>query len=140
MPLVTLDKVDELLGGLEGKKILLLGVSYREGVADTRDSPSRIFLEGAGSRGAEVVPHDPLVRGWGSHHTIAPQIPSPDEFDAVVFAVPHAEYGAMDVESWLGSARPLIVDANDVLKTAQLRRLAAEGFRVWSIGRGQVSA
>ena len=140
MPLVTLDKLEELLGGLDGRRVLLLGVSYREGVGDTRYSPAGVFLVNARQRGAEVVAHDPLVTQWSDHDVLPTEIPSPDGFDAVVFAVPHAEYVGMDVHDWLGSARPLILDANKVLNAGQLQRLAADGCRVWSIGRGPIAA
>ena len=139
MPLVTLDKLEELLGGLAGKRILLLGTSYRQGVADTRESPSGVFIEEARERGAEVIPHDPLVDAEDGHDRAEGELPSAEGFDAVVFAVPHQEYVEMDVGEWLGPARPLIVDANDVLATDVLRELAAAGCRVWSIGRGRIS-
>ena len=140
MPLATLDEVDSLLGGLEGKRILLLGVAYREGVADTRESPAALFLTSARERGAEVVPHDPLVREWDPYGEIPAELPSPEGFDAVVFAVPHAEYLELDVPGWLGPARPLIVDAANVLPRETLRTLAGLGCRVWGIGRGTIAA
>jgi UDP-N-acetyl-D-glucosamine dehydrogenase len=142
MPLVTLDKVDELLGGLGGKRILLLGVSYREGVADTRESPAATFVAEAKKRGAEVVAQDPLVSdmGEGQADEVLAEPPAPDGFDAIVFAVPHSQYAELDLEGWLGSATPLVVDASRVLDSAKLRALAARGLRVWSIGRGAITA
>jgi UDP-N-acetyl-D-glucosamine dehydrogenase len=140
MPLVTLDKLEELLGGLEGRRLLLLGVSYREGVADTRESPSRTFATDARERGAEVVAHDPLVGDWDLDVELARELPDPDGFDAVVFAVPHREYTGLDVSDWLGSAGPLVVDANRVLGSEQLGKLAEQGRELWSIGRGRISA
>jgi nucleotide sugar dehydrogenase len=139
MPIVTLDKLEELLGGLEGKHVLLLGIAYREGVGDTRFSPSELFLTQARERGAEVVAHDPLVAQWNGQEVPA-ELPAADGFDAVVFAVPHTEYVTMDAQAWLGDARPLVLDANNVLPADQLHRLAREGYRVWSIGRGPISA
>jgi UDP-N-acetyl-D-glucosamine dehydrogenase len=139
MPLVTLDKVEELLGGLEGRRILLLGVSYRDGVGDTRHSPSEFFLLSARERGAEVVACDPLVTDWGQDGVFSRELPAAEGFDAVVFAVPHAEYTGMDVGAWLGAATPLIVDANRVLPSERLRELAERGCRVWSIGRGPIT-
>lgn len=140
MPLVTLDKVDELLGGLQGKRVLLLGVSYRQGVGDTRHSPSAVFVSHARERGADVVAHDPMVSSWHDDETLPPDLPAPAGFDAVVFAVPHLEYRDVDLELWLADARPLVLDANDVLSVDRLRRLAATGCRVWSIGRGPIAA
>jgi UDP-N-acetyl-D-glucosamine dehydrogenase len=139
MPLVTLDKLEEFLGSLKGKRVLLLGISYRQGVGDTRYSPSETFVVEAGERGAEVVAHDPLVNNW-SGREVASDLPPAAGFDAVVFAVPHAEYVALDTEAWLGEARPLVLDANNVLSADRLRSLARAGCRVWSIGRGPVTA
>jgi UDP-N-acetyl-D-glucosamine dehydrogenase len=140
MPLVTLDRLDELLGGLRGKRLLLLGASYRQGVADTRESPSRLFAERAVERGAQVVVHDPLVRDWDGAGELVGDLPAPDGFDALVFAVAHDEYASLDFRGWLEGASPLIVDANRVLGREQLDDLAADGCDVWSIGRGRVSS
>jgi nucleotide sugar dehydrogenase len=137
MPLVTLDKLEQLLEGLAQRRILLLGISYRQDVGDTRHSPSAVFAANARARGAVVVAHDPLIDDW-SVQPVAHELPDPRSFDAVVFAVPHAEYQDLDVAGWLGDARPLVVDANKVLDLAALRELAACGCRVWSIGRGPI--
>lgn len=138
MPLVSLDKIEKLLGGqLESKRLLLLGVSYRQDVGDTRYCPSETFVLEAEARGAVVLCHDPLVREWKELGLELPEkIPDVDGFDAVIFAVPHGTYRELDVESWVGSARPLIFDADNVLSRSQRRELRARGCRVASIGRG----
>ena len=138
MPLVSLRMLDALLGGqLTGKNILLLGVSYRQDVADTRYSPSEVFVRGALERGASVVCHDPLVTAWPELQlAVAKELPSVEQVDAVVFAVPHREYATLDVRRWLNGASPLILDANDVLSKAQHRALHDLGCAVSSIGRG----
>src|SRR6185312_11669898 len=46
---------------LASQRILLLGISYRPDVGDTRRSPSQAFYEMAKKKGAEVQVHDPLV-------------------------------------------------------------------------------
>ena len=137
MPLVTLDRLDKALGGLDGREILLLGVSYRPGVADTRYSASETFVREAERRGAAVLCHDPLLRHWPELGLELPaDLPAPDGCAAVVFAVPHREYRDLDVASWLGESRPLIVDANDVLPVGMRRSLREIGCRVLSTGRG----
>jgi UDP-N-acetyl-D-glucosamine dehydrogenase len=138
MPLVTLDRLAELFGGeLEGKRILLLGVAYRQGVGDTRGSPAKVFSDEARARGAEVSWHDPMVDDWEGAE-LSPELPDASGFDAVVFAVQHREYTELDVVGWLGAARPLVIDAHHVLGRDQLSALARAGCRVWSIGRGWV--
>jgi len=138
MPLVSLQMLDALLsGGLTGKNVLLLGVSYRQGVADTRYSPSEVFARGALEQGASVLCHDPLVTAWPELElSVASEIPSLDGVDAVVFAVPHREYVELDVRRWLNGSRPVILDANGVLSKKQHGMLREMGCAVASIGRG----
>ena len=138
MPLVSLDKLEELLDGLGGRRLLLLGVSYREGVADMREAPAGTFIDEAKRRGAEVVAQDPLLGGseLPQGDRVQGELPSPDGFDAVIFAVGHAQYQELDLLEWLGTANPVIVDASRVLRAKQLEALAANGLTVWSVGRG----
>jgi UDP-N-acetyl-D-glucosamine dehydrogenase len=138
MPLVSLDKVESMLGGsLQGRRILLLGVSYRPGVADTRHSPSATFVRGAIERGAEVACHDPLVTAWPEMGVaVHTELPEPGGFDAVVFAVANPAYAKLDLVTWLGDERPAVLDGNDVLGEDQREGLRAHGVPVASIGRG----
>jgi len=137
-PRRILDRLAELLGGsLSGRRILLLGVSYRQDVGDTRYSPSETFVRAAVDAGADLVAHDPLIRHWDEMGWDTPaEIPEADGFDAIVFAVPHAEYRQLDMIGWLGDSRPVIYDGFDVLTDAQRDALGAVGCRVHSIGRG----
>jgi nucleotide sugar dehydrogenase len=139
MPLVSLNKLEELLGGsLCGKKVLLLGVSYRPDVEDTRYSASEIFVREARERGADVVCHDPLIHYWPELEIELPKhIPPPMEMNAVVFAVSHREYLQLDLVEWLGKDRPIILDANQVLTKKQRADLEKLRCNLWSIGRGK---
>ena len=138
MPLASVEILDSALnGGLAGRRILLMGISYRDGVSDTRSSPSEIFVRAARKRGADVVSHDPLVADWAELGLkIDSAIPSPSGFDAVVFAVPHREYRLLDLRGWLDGARPLVLDASAVLDDDQRAVLGDLGCRALSIGRG----
>jgi hypothetical protein len=78
--------------------------------------------------------------GEGQAAAVLAELPDPDGFDAVVFAVPHAQYAELDLPGWLGEATPLVVDASRVLDVHKLRDLAARGLPVWSIGRGEIRA
>lgn len=139
MPLGTLDLVERLLGGLQGRTILLLGVSYRQDIGDSRHSPSLTFRNAAVTRGARVVPSDPLLDVWPeTGETVLTDLPSPEGFDAVVFAVPHAAYRNLDVLAWLGPHRPAVVDANRVLPEPVLQSLRRAGVRVRCVGRGDL--
>lgn len=137
-PLRVLQVLRVLLeGSLVGRKILLLGVSYRPDVADTRHSASETFINAAFAAGATIEVHDPIVRFWPEQNLeISPEIPSPVGMDAVVLAVPHRHYRELDFAAWLGTARPLIFDAFQVLTLEQRDTLRSLGCIVESIGRG----
>jgi len=137
MPLVSLDAIDKYLGGMGDKHILLLGVSYRQDVADTRYSPSEIFVREAEKRGAIVKCHDPLVTHWAEINRELPDlIPNPEGFDCIVFAVQHKQYSQIDLDIWLENADPYIFDANRVLNQKQINSLIRMKKRFGSIGRG----
>jgi UDP-N-acetyl-D-mannosaminuronate dehydrogenase len=119
--------------------MLLLGASYREDVADTRNSPSADFLVWAETKGARVEVQDPIVGllediGRPVHRELSP----PDGYDAAVFAVGHESYRRLRPAQWLGKDRPLIIDANMVLDSAQIDAFQVSGCRVKVIGRGDL--
>jgi UDP-N-acetyl-D-glucosamine dehydrogenase len=137
MPLVSLRYLDSLLPGLRGRTILMMGVTYRPAVGDTRDSASALFVQAARARGATVLCQDPLVTYWDEMETsVLNEIPSLTGIDAVVFAVSHATYRDLDLREWLNGDRPVVLDANDVLAEDQRAVLRRMGCKVAAIGRG----
>ena len=66
----VVDKLEDLLkSDLKGKKIQIVGISYKINIADTRESPVPNLISELESRGATVFWHDPLVKefnGQGS--------------------------------------------------------------------------
>ena len=137
MPQSSLQRLELMLGGLQGKRIALFGVSYRQDVGDTRYSPSETFFHVAVEKGAVVKAHDPLVIKWVELGLeLDPVPPVASSIDAAVFAVPHREYREMDVIAWADGAKPAVLDANNVLSSKQLKELRSVGCDVVSIGVG----
>lgn len=128
MPIVSIEKLKKMLGvSLKGKSILLLGVSYRQDVGDTRYSPSEVFVRGTRAHGAKVECHDPFVDFWPElSQELLSDLPSADNFDAVVFAVPHEQYKSLDVNAWLNGCTPAVLDANNVLSKKQREAFMAQ--------------
>jgi len=60
-PRRVLDAVAEALGGLAGRRVLVLGVTYKPGVADLRGAAPVALLRGLAGRGALACWHDPVV-------------------------------------------------------------------------------
>ncbi len=138
MPIVSVDYIERFLGGLENKKILLLGVSYRQDVGDTRYSPSEIFAREVIRRGGIMSYQDPLVSNWAEMGIIVNKdIPSFEDFDAVVFAVQHKEYSDIDFSGIHTAKKLLIFDSNRVLKDNQIDAIKNNESLIFkSIGRG----
>ena len=137
MPLVSLEKIEELLGGLDGKRILLMGISYRQDVGDTRYSPSENFSRKAIEKGAIVAYQDPLVSHWREMECdVRKEIPSFDEYDAIVFAVQHKQYSTISFNN-VYEKEILVFDANRVLNKDQIRAVK-DNPKLWfyGIGRG----
>ena len=65
MPYFCVDKIERTLNDqgkpVHGSRILLLGVAYKPGVGDLRESPALKILKLLGKRGAELSYHDPHV-------------------------------------------------------------------------------
>ena len=57
-------QASKLLGGLSGKKVVVVGVAYKSNVSDTRESPAEHLIDGLKAAGAVVSWHDPLVPRW----------------------------------------------------------------------------
>jgi UDP-N-acetyl-D-mannosaminuronate dehydrogenase len=136
MPAATVALLEEMIpGGLAGKRVLILGASYREDVGDTRHSPSLTLAGMLIGKRATVAFADPLVDaeiGVPLHR----ELPDAHGFDAVILAVGHKLYRAIDLAAWSGAERPVVLDANGVLSRQQLQSLRDAGFKVAAIGRG----
>ena len=138
MPLVTLNKLEHYFNrNLSGKKILLLGATYRQDVGDTRFSPSETFVREAKQKGAKVKVYDPLIDHWEELDIkIENQLPNSADYDAVVFAVQHREFTELDLAEWILGCSVLIFDANNVLTKKQVSVIRKNKLNYMSIGRG----
>ncbi len=120
MPLVSLDKIEKEIGELKGCKMLVLGVSYRQDVGDTRYSPTEIFAKEAISRGAILTFSDPLVNYWNEMNLdVLREIPDFHGYNVVVFCVQHYQYRELKFDSNMFDDCTLVFDANDVLSYEQ---------------------
>ncbi len=72
--------------------VMILGVAYKSGVSDTRESPVSLLKSSLESAGANVIWHDPLVKEWAG--TTSSDLDS--AFDVAVIAT---NQPGMDVES-----------------------------------------
>jgi UDP-N-acetyl-D-glucosamine dehydrogenase len=112
MPLYVLKRLEVLLGGnISGKKICIVGISYKPDVEDMRQSPSIVLWQELEKKGAQVAFYDELVKEFEGKTTTALV---PNSFDLVVVAVAHSN---LLVEKVIKSA-PIIFDCTGTIKGA----------------------
>jgi len=69
MPQYVARRLVDEYGDIKGKKVLVVGVSYKADISDTRESPAQPFIESLKEFGAEVSWHDPLVSTWNGERS-----------------------------------------------------------------------
>lgn len=104
MPLYVLKRLDNLLGGgISGKKICIVGISYKPDVTDMRQSPAIVLWQELEKRGALVSFHDEIVKEFEGKTSTAL---APNVFNLTVVAVAHS---SLEVDKVINSA-PIIFD------------------------------
>ncbi len=116
MPVFCVQKVGRALNSrrkaLNGSRILMIGVSYKADVNDTRESPALRIIELLRADGAEVSYHDPHVADLPSAGLASvPLDGSVGDYDAVVVVTAHS---GIDWEA-LGRDASLVVDFRNVV-------------------------
>jgi UDP-N-acetyl-D-mannosaminuronate dehydrogenase len=138
MPIRNYNRIKKLIGNnLKNKKILILGVAYRQDVDDTRHSAVFTLYKKLLSSGANLTCHDPMVKFWKEANLeIDNKLPNSSNFDMIIFTVPHSYYIKMNIESWLGNNRSVIYDCDNVLSEDLINKLKIKGLKLQSTGRG----
>jgi UDP-N-acetyl-D-glucosamine dehydrogenase len=108
---------------LSGSKVLVLGVSYKADVPDTRESPALKLIELLQTAGANVAYHDPHVSHLPTHG-LSSQALEPSAYDCVTIVTAHS---SIDYERLVEEAN-LVVD----LRNATGRNGRVDG-KVWKL-------
>ncbi|BAA30730.1 UDP-N-acetyl-D-mannosamine dehydrogenase [Pyrococcus horikoshii] len=108
--------------------IAVLGLAYKGGTDDTRNSPALKFVEIIRNSVKEVRTYDPYVRG--THDSLEKVV---EGADAIVIATDHPEFKSVNWESIGKSMRhKIIIDGRNIIKEPPV------GFIFRGIGRGDV--
>ena len=77
---------------LSGSKILVIGVAYKPGISDTRESPAIKLIGLLEKAGADVAYHDPHVPSFSENGMTMSSSPlEPGAYDCVVVVTNHGE-------------------------------------------------
>jgi UDPglucose 6-dehydrogenase len=125
-------------GDVRGKRIGVLGLTFKPNTDDMREAPSIGIIEGLLDQGAEVVAYDPhgmemakhLMQGisyGASAYDVA------QGADALVLVTEWNEFRSLDLDRLKSTMRaPVLVDLRNVYRHDEVVR---HGFRYTSVGR-----
>lgn len=132
-------KIEKLVGEkLEGKKIGMLGLSFKPETDDMRESPAIEIVHGLIEKGATVRAFDPVAMEESKHYINGLEYAS-DEYDAIngadvlVIVTEWNQFRSLDldkVKSLLNS--PKIADLRNIYEPTDMK---AKGFEYVGVGR-----
>ena len=143
MPLFAFNYLKKSFGDdLLDKKILLLGVSYRSNVSDTRYTPVEPFYDSLISEGAKVSLHDPYVKQWEEKGIIISEKLKNtinEQIDILIFCTNHTDYMNNEflISSLMKKNPIFILDTIGVLNEIEINTLNQKHI-IKVIGRGDL--
>ena len=126
MPEYCVDRAARVLNergkALNGSKVLVLGVAYKQDIDDYRESPALPVIEHLSARGADVSYYDPWVaeyRHKGQSHSSIPQLTAEavEGADLVMVACAHTNVDYDFVQSHAQA----VFDTKNAMKSVKHR-------------------
>jgi nucleotide sugar dehydrogenase len=130
MARLSVDALAAALGGLEGRRVLVLGASYRENVKEMAFSTAIPIVEELHRGGAHALIHDPLFEPQelaGLEAEVA-DLGSNLEVDAVIVQAFHSEYADLDWSRFRGLK--VVFDGRGALDPETIRKVGARYMAV----------
>lgn len=132
-------KIEKLVGeGLEGKKIGMLGLSFKPETDDMRESPAIEIVHGLIEKGATVRAYDPVAMEESKHFIKGIEYAT-DEYDAIkdadvlVIVTEWNQFRSLDLDRVKSLLRsPKIADLRNIYEPSDMK---AHGFEYVGVGR-----
>ncbi|MEY4708608.1 MAG: hypothetical protein RJB58_2331 [Pseudomonadota bacterium] len=130
-------KIESAFGGVKGKTIAVLGLTFKPNTDDMRDAPSLVILPYLQKAGATIRAYDPEgCKEAAKHMQLDYRKDAYDALtgaDGVVILTEWNEFRALDLARVKAALKaPLMVDLRNIYRPAQM---AEAGFRYISVGR-----
>ena len=132
------ERIERVCGGVRGKPIAALGLTFKPNTDDMRDSPSLSILPALAAAGARVRAFDP--EGMAEAKKLMPELDyCADAYeamagaDALILITEWNAFRALDLaRAKQLLRRPLVIDLRNIYKPEEMR---AAGLQYHSIGR-----
>lgn len=132
----TVKQIIQSGGMVKGSKVIVLGLTFKENCGDLRNSKVADLVKELQEFGCDVLVHDPLADAAEAVHEYGISLNEwntlPNEADAMVAAVSHAEYIDQPLEQLLAKLRTggVFVDIKSAYAPDQI---LAAGFKLWRL-------
>lgn len=131
-------KIEKLVGDLNGKRIGMLGLSFKPETDDMRESPAIDIVNRLIERGATVKAYDPVAMEESKHYINGIEYAA-DEYDAIegadalVIVTEWNQFRSLDLEKVKRLLKaPKIADLRNIYEPEDMREL---GFEYVGVGR-----
>jgi len=131
----------DILGTLEGKRIAVLGLSFKGGVDDVRETRAAPLIAGLLASGAEVVAYDPMATP--NFIELMPTIPYASSAaealkgsDACIVQADWPQFRKLGRKEFSKMRNPVVVDGRRFLSPESVRKA---GAKYYGIGYGPAS-
>ena len=134
------EKIVAAFGGVSGKTIAVLGLTFKPNTDDMRESPSLVILPELTKQGARVRAYDPEGMSEAKKHLNVEMCTDAyaalEGADGVVILTEWNEFRALDLKTAKRLLkRPLMVDLRNIYRPEEMAKI---GFSYVSIGRPAV--
>lgn len=131
-------KIEKLVGDLAGKKLGILGLSFKPETDDMRESPAADIIKAVLAKGAVVKAFDPVAVDE-ARRCLDGIVFAEDEYDAIdgadamIIVTEWNQFRALDMERVKGLLKqPKVADLRNIYEPADMREL---GFEYVGVGR-----
>jgi UDP-N-acetyl-D-glucosamine/UDP-N-acetyl-D-galactosamine dehydrogenase len=111
---------------IKGSRVLIMGLTYKEDVADTRESPVEEMIHELKGYSVDVYGYDPLLSDAVIEHFGAKPLSNlSTKMDAVVIAVAHQQFRQMSIKELrdMMNAHPVLIDVRGMVDQHEAERL-----------------
>lgn len=132
------DRIERVIGNLSGKRICILGITFKAGTDDVRSSPAVDIVKILYELGGEVRVYDP--EGSSNAQKLLPSVSflnsaleAATNAECLVVLTEWEEFTLINFKELYGILKhPIIFDFRNILSSSELEEI---GFEYYSIGR-----
>ena len=120
-PIKLVELAEKTLDTLENKKVALLGIAFKEGTDDLRDSPSITIINELSKRNANITAWDPQVSNNQVVKTASSIEEALNNADCTIITTNYKEITSLNWKASIANMKtPVIIDGRNVLKNTIL--------------------